>query len=109
MEGQRLLEQLRQVIPKNALKKLLKDESMDGDRALRLAHKVDDILRIRKDKHGSTKAKNKKTTLASKLTSGKGEQNSTKKSVKKLASSKTQGKSKSSPKNVTAEDNQEHA
>jgi hypothetical protein len=67
------------------------------------------ILRTRKDKHGSAKAKNKKTTLASKLTSRKGEQNSTKKSVKKLASSKKQGKSQSSPKNVTATDNEEHA
>jgi hypothetical protein len=59
-EGKRLLQQLQQVIPNNKLKKLLKNGSIEGERALRLAHQVDDILRTRHAKQGRSNAKTKK-------------------------------------------------
>ena len=59
-EGKRLLLQLQQVIPNNELKKLLKNGPMEGERALRLAHQVDDILRTRHAKQGRSNAHTKK-------------------------------------------------
>ena len=109
-EGKRLLLQLQQVIPNNELKKLLKNGPMEGERALRLAHQVDDILRTRNAKKGRSKNANtkKKTTTPKKLK--RSERKHTKKtSETKLPSGKNKDKSLSDEKNDSAEDSKAEA
>jgi hypothetical protein len=103
-EGKRLLLQLQQVIPNNELKKLLKNGSMEGERALRLAHQVDDILRTRHEQQGRANSKKKKTITTPKMRKRKVGKHTKNTSVQNLQSGTNKEKSVRCEKKDSAED-----
>ncbi len=100
MEGKKLLQQLHRVMPKKALKQLLKNSSMKGQRALRLAQQVDVILKARQNKQTGGTADKIKTATRPKLPGQK---------VTKLPSEGTKQRSASKDKNVSRQDDNKQA